>query len=71
MLSIKKSRIENLKNSIAGKIILPEDSSYDQARTIWNDMIDKKPAMIVQVVKAEDVSHAVRFAKDHQLELSV
>lgn len=71
MLSIKKSHIENLKNSIAGKIILPEDSSYDQARTIWNDMIDKKPALIVQVAKAEDVSHAVRFAKDHQLELSV
>jgi len=71
MSPINISHINDLKNSITGRVILPQDSNYDEARTIWNGMIDKKPALIVRVAEAGDVPHAVRFAREHQLELSV
>lgn len=71
MLSMNRSHIEKLENRIAGKVILPGDSDYDEARTIWNGMIDKKPAMIVRVAEAGDVPHAVNFAREHRLDLSV
>lgn len=71
MSPLKKTHLEGLKKSITGRVISPQDKDYDEARTIWNSMIDKKPAVIVQVAKAGDVPHAVRFAREHQLELSV
>ena len=71
MSPINNSLIEPLRHSIAGRIILPSDEDYDEARAIWNGMIDKKPALIVRIAKAGDVPHAVRFARKHELELSV
>ncbi|WP_138429642.1 FAD-binding oxidoreductase [Fodinibius saliphilus] len=71
MLQVEKSQIEKLKSSIEGRIILPEDVDYDKARTIWNAMIDRKPAIIVQCGSAEDVPPAIHFAKEKGLELSV
>lgn len=71
MSHLNNSHIESLKKSISGRIILPQDKDYDEARTIWNGMIDKKPAVIVRVAEAGDVPHVVRFARKHKLELSV
>lgn len=71
MSPLNNTHIETLKNSIKGRVILPQDKEYDEARTIWNGMIDKKPAIIVRVTDSGDVPHAVRFAREHRLELSV
>lgn len=71
MSQLDSNKVEELKKSIMGTVLMPADADYDQARTIWNGMIDRKPALIVQCASAEDVPHAVQFAKANRLELSV
>jgi FAD/FMN-containing dehydrogenase len=52
-------------------VILPTDQDYDAARTLWNGMIDKRPAAIVRSANTADVARTVRFARDHGIVLSV
>jgi FAD/FMN-containing dehydrogenase len=54
-----------------GPVILPEDPEYDDARRIWNAMIDKRPGAIARCSGVADVMHAVRVAKDEDLLVSV
>ena len=63
--------INDFRNSLGGELILPGDSGYDEARQIWNAMIDRKPAMIVQVSGAGDVQTAVRFAGTNKLDITI
>lgn len=50
-----------------GKIINPGDSSYDEARTIWNEMFDKRPSIILQCKNTDDVVRAVQFGRKNNL----
>jgi FAD/FMN-containing dehydrogenase len=52
-------------------VLQPGDPGYDDARAIWNGLIDRRPALIVQCTGAADVVDAVNFARDHGLVLSV
>lgn len=54
-----------------GQIIQPKDSNYDESRKIWNAMIDRKPALIVQVADADDVSSAIKFARANKLDITI
>lgn len=56
---------------LTGKVIVPKDPNYDEARTIYNAMIDKKPAVIVTCKTKADVINAVNFARDNNTEVSV
>src|SRR5262245_14271007 len=60
-----------LRGGLGGTLCLPGDAGYDEARTLWNAMIDKKPAMIVRAAGASDVLQAVRLAAQHRLLLAV
>jgi len=62
---------EKLKGLVKGNVLVPEDPGYEDARQIWNAMIDRRPSVIVQCVQAEDVPPAIRFARDNGLELSI
>ena len=63
--------IEELRNNTQGQVILPEDHSYDEARAIYNAMIDKRPAIILKCKDKEDVVQAVKIARENNLEISV
>jgi FAD/FMN-containing dehydrogenase len=63
--------IQNLKGLIQGDVLLPSHDDYDQARKIWNGMIDKRPAFIVRCTGPADVIDAVKFARAHDLLVSV
>src|SRR6202000_2073157 len=60
-----------LAASLRGELIVPGDPGYDEARAVYNGMIDKYPAAIVRCRDAADVVTCVRFARDHDTELSV
>ena len=62
---------EELKSLLTGHLILPEDSAYDQARQLWNEKVNKRPAALVRCASVQDVVHAVRWARSHELALSV
>jgi len=63
--------IETLKSKVKGQIVLPDDPNYNEVREIWNAMIDRKPAVIVQCAEADDVLHALSYARENGLEISI
>jgi FAD/FMN-containing dehydrogenase len=62
---------EELVAALRGDLITPEDAGYDEARAVYNAMIDKRPSAIVRCRDAADVIAAVRFARAHNLEIAV
>jgi FAD/FMN-containing dehydrogenase len=56
---------------VRGAVLRPGDGAYDEARAIWNALIDREPALIVQCTGAADVVDAVNFARDQGLLLSI
>ncbi len=61
----------NLKNVIQGTVLEPSDSDYDKARMVWNAMIDRKPALIVQCKSTSDVVEAVNYARQSNTPISI
>jgi FAD/FMN-containing dehydrogenase len=68
---IKQVAVDDLRMDFAGKVIMPDDTNYDEARTIFNAMIDRRPAIIAQCVNVNDVMTAVRFGRNIGLEIAV
>lgn len=60
-----------LKSKFRGEILLPKSAGYDQARAIWNAMIDKHPAAIARCTSVADIVAAVNFAREHHVDLAV
>ena len=63
--------IDQLRNEVSGRVIAPDDPGYDEARTVFHGGIDRRPAVIVRVADAADVSRVVSLARDTGLELAV
>jgi FAD/FMN-containing dehydrogenase len=63
--------VDGLRSKIGGEVITPEHSSYEEARRVWNGMIDRHPAVVVQCKSAQDVSTALGFARENDLLVSV
>lgn len=71
MTKLSATTIEELKWYVSGQVVLPHDDAYEDARKIWNAMIDKHPALIVRCAATSDVVLAVNFARDNGLVLAV
>jgi hypothetical protein len=63
--------VETFKASLRGELLRPGDTDYDEARKVWNGMIDKRPGLIARRTGVADVISAVDFARTHQLLVSV
>src|SRR5947209_4002879 len=68
---LKGSLLEEFASKISGQLIYPGDSGYDQARKVYNGMIDKFPSIIVKCMDAADVIHTVNFAGENKLPVAV
>ncbi len=54
-----------------GRLITPDDADYDTARAVWNGAVDRRPRLIARCSGTADVAAAVRFAREHDLEIAV
>ena len=63
--------IDDFRATLRGKLLQPSDSEFDEARKIWNAMVDKRPALIVRCAGTADVIASVRFARMHGLPLAI
>jgi FAD/FMN-containing dehydrogenase len=68
---VERAVDDGLRNAILGSVIGPEDDGYDEARSIWNGAIDRRPACIARCTGVADVVAAVRFARERALPVSV
>lgn len=70
-VALEEPAVETLRASLRGQLLTLADEGYDAARTVWNAMIDKRPALIARCAGAADVINAVNFARTHRLLVSV
>jgi hypothetical protein len=68
---MEASAIEAFVPQIRGEVVLPQDSSYENARKVYNAMINKHPGMIVICVDVADVISAVNFGRENDLLIAV
>ncbi len=69
--NIDASAIAAFADRLRGELIGPHDPAYDEARTVYNGMIDRHPALIARCVDAADVIAAVNFARENNLLVAV
>ena len=62
---------DELATKFEGQLIGPEDLDYDEARKLYNAMIDKRPALIARVTGPKDVAAAIAFARSHDLPIAI
>ncbi|MGP3998602.1 FAD-binding oxidoreductase [Streptomyces sp. 8N706] len=63
--------LKDLRDGFTGEVITPDGPAYDEARTIFNAMIDRRPSAIAQCETPEDIAKALRFGRDLDLEIAV
>ena len=68
---IEMTAVTALDEDLRGSVLLPASAGYDDARRIWNAMIDRRPAIIARCAGAADVASAVNFAREHDLLVAV
>ena len=68
---LKPEPLDDLRKRLRGRVLEPTDAGYDDSRTVWNAMIDRRPAAIAQCIGAADVVACVQFARQHDLLLCV
>ncbi len=69
--TLSKAAVEELRDALRGRLLLPGSEGYDDARRVLNASIDKHPALIAQCMGAADVREAVSFASDYGLLVAV
>lgn len=70
-IDIDEARIDRLRERLRGELLRPGDAGYDEARRVWNGMIDRYPALIVRCAMVADVVRAVNFARRYQVPVSI
>jgi FAD binding domain/Berberine and berberine like len=63
--------VQPLRDSVTCEVVAPGDPPYDEARKVWNGMVDRYPAAIVRCASTADVVAAVTFARDRGLPLAI
>lgn len=70
-LNLEDETLNEFEASLRGELIQPYSDEYDEARTIYNAMIDKHPGLIVKCANVADVISAVNFGREHDLDTSI
>ena len=70
-VSLTADVFRKFKESLRGELILADEPGYEDARSVWNAMIDRRPALIARCLGVADVLTAVNFAREHGIALSI
>ncbi|MET7743195.1 FAD-binding oxidoreductase [Streptomyces sp. NPDC005385] len=70
-LSRSGAALTAFRAALTGEVLTPDDPGYDDARTVFNAMIDRRPAVIARCADAADVTRSVRFARELDLPIAV
>ena len=70
-IRLEQSTLDALRTRLRGPLLLPGESGYDDARSLWNAMIDRRPALIARCLGVADVITGVNFAREQGLALSI
>ena len=71
MTEIDTTSVDALTAQLAGTVIRPGDADYDDARALYNAMIDKRPALIVRAANVDDVVAAVNYGRENGLDIAI
>ncbi len=71
MKNVSQSALRELRKVVSGSVITPAEEGYDEARRLFNAMIDRRPALFVRCQKPDDVAAAIRFARSEELPLAI
>ncbi|MEY2405677.1 MAG: hypothetical protein QOG39_593, partial [Acidimicrobiaceae bacterium] len=71
MAQVTSSAIDELRAVIAGAVSVPGEPGYDVATSIWNGVIERRPAVVASCATSRDVAAALAVAQREQLEVSV
>ncbi len=69
--NLPNTEVRRFTEKFNGEVLRPADPGYDEARTVWNAMVDKRPGLIARCTGTEDVVACVNFARDHELLVSI
>jgi len=71
MAEIDTTSVGALAAQLDGTVIRPGDADYDEARALYNAMIDKRPALIVRAANVDDVVAAVNYGRENGLDIAI
>src|SRR5436190_18436784 len=63
--------VDELRAQLRGEVITPEDAGYDEARAVYNGMIDKRPALVARCRDVGDVKAALAFGRSNELDIAI
>jgi FAD/FMN-containing dehydrogenase len=63
--------LDQLREQVRGEVVAPGDEGYEEARSVLNGMIDRRPSAVVRVVNAGDVIASVHYARENGLDLAI
>ncbi len=69
--ALGESVVEEFASNLRGELLRSGDSDYEEARLVWNDLIDKRPAIIARCAGADDIIDSVNFARENDLLMAV
>lgn len=70
-IDLPRQAFDAWKARLRGSVLVPGDAGYEDSRTVWNAMIDRRPAAVARCVGTSDVVESVRFAREHDLLLCI
>ncbi|NBC65876.1 MAG: FAD-binding protein [Bacteroidetes bacterium] len=70
-INLDRNKLDELESQLRGDLITSESGIYDEARSVWNGLIDKTPAMVVRCINTGDVVDALNFARENNLLVAV
>ncbi|WP_275287000.1 FAD-binding oxidoreductase [Halomonas elongata] len=70
-IELTPDMLAGLQMQLQGELLTPDDPAYEASRSLWNAMIERRPAVVVRCLGVADVMAGVRFAREHDLLLSI